>query len=234
MLSKENLIEINYKNLTNKNLIKLDNSLVDFIFQFCTIANLSRETSQSTIYIFQMFVSNVEYMKMDLQLITMGCILICSKIFDVKPISLSTIHRISQHVYNNSMLLQVEKKILKAFDYDLFIRDKVICDRVGMYLESIRFLIQEEKDFNSIMDLAMKISDLIFEDMSILKEIEINLLCVSIIHTSVIMATRREGKLPITIRLAIIANVTEEEIMKTSKRLIKHCLGKEVYKKYTF
>jgi hypothetical protein len=71
----------------------------------------------------------------------MGCILICSKMFDVKPLSLSTLHRISAHIYNNSMILSVEKKLLKFVNYDLFIRDKLIIDRVGLYLESIRPLI---------------------------------------------------------------------------------------------
>jgi hypothetical protein len=67
--------------------------------------------------------------------------------FDVKPLSLSTLHRISAYIYNNMMILNVEKKLLKFINYDLFIRDKLIIDRVGLYLESIRPLI-DPSDFD--------------------------------------------------------------------------------------
>jgi hypothetical protein len=77
----------------------------------------------------------------------MGCILICSKMFDVKPISLSTLHRISAYIYNNTMVLNVENRLLKFINYDLFIRDKLVVDRVGLYLESIRPLI-DPNDFD--------------------------------------------------------------------------------------
>ncbi len=34
--------------------------------------------------------------------------------------------------------------------------------------------------------------------------------------------------------VSIISNYKEEDIMKTSKRIIKHCLGKEIYKRFNF
>jgi hypothetical protein len=76
-----------------------------------------------------------------MQLIAMVCILLSSKFFDVKPLPLSTLHNISAHIYNNSMISNTEKMILKFLDFNLFIRDKLIIDRVGLLLESIRFLI---------------------------------------------------------------------------------------------
>lgn len=34
--------------------------------------------------------------------------------------------------------------------------------------------------------------------------------------------------------VSILSNNKEEDIMKAAKKIIKHCLGKEVYKKFTF
>lgn len=64
--------------------------------------------------------------------------------FDVRPLSLSTFHKISAHIYNNAMVLNAEKMILKLVDYNLFVRDILYVDRIGLYLESIRFLIAEQ------------------------------------------------------------------------------------------
>ena len=97
--------------------------------------------------------------KLDIQLVAMVCILISSKMFDVRPLSLSTLHRISAHIYNNSMVLNTEKIILKFLNYNLFIRDKLIVDRVGIYLESVRFLI-DSKDFNKFREYIFIIKTL--------------------------------------------------------------------------
>jgi hypothetical protein len=76
----------------------------------------------------------------------MGCILLASKFFDVNPLPLSNLHEISGHIYNNAMINCTEMMLLKFLDFNLFIRDKLIVDRVGLLLESIRFLI-DSKDF---------------------------------------------------------------------------------------
>ena len=112
--------------------------------------------------------------------------------FDVKSLSLSTLHRISSNIYNNSMVLNSEKIILKVLNYDLFIRDKLIIDRLGLYLESIRFLLPV-KDFTKFHELANKITDLIYEDFSFVKEVDLNLLCSGIIQAALIFATKRDG-----------------------------------------
>ncbi len=80
--------------------------------------------------------------------------------FDVRPLSLSTLHRISAHIYNNNMVLNSEKKLLKFINYDLFIRDKLIVDRVGLYLESIRPLI-DTKDFEKFSEYIIFTLDLV-------------------------------------------------------------------------
>ena len=85
MLTKENLNED--KEMLN-NRTKLDPTLIDFIFQSCSVRNLftqlgksSRETSNSALFIFQKFVKSVsEINKYDLQLLAMASILISSKV----------------------------------------------------------------------------------------------------------------------------------------------------------
>lgn len=204
MLSKENFIPAKHKLKQNQMLLKIDNNLLDFIFHFCSVGNLSREASQSSVYLFEYFVnSTADVSKFDIQLVAMTCIFVCSKMFDVKPLSLSTLHRISAHIYNNSMILNMELTILNTLDYDLFFRDELIVDRVGVYLESIRFLL-EEKDFEKFSELTFKLSDLIYEDMYLVKTSNFNLLCAALIQSALVISTKREGKMPITIRCKLI------------------------------
>lgn len=133
----------------------------------------------------------------------MACILLCSKMHDVKPLSMSTLHRISAYVYNNQMVLNAENQVLRMLNYDLFVRDRLIIDRVGLYLEALRFLIYEN-DFDKFKELCFKVTDLIFEDISLIKENEFNLLCAGIIQASMVISIRRDGKLPITIRCNLL------------------------------
>ncbi len=119
--------------------------------------------------------------------------------FDVKPLSLSTLHRISAYFYNNTMILDSEKIVLKVVNYDLFVRDHLIVDKLGLYLESIRFLVNSS-DFEKFKDLCFKLSDLVFEEYELVKANSLNLLCSGLIQAALVISVRREGKLPITIR----------------------------------
>lgn len=233
MLLKENLMDKKYKCFQSFN-IKLDQTLIDFIFQFCHISNLSQETAQASIIVFEYYANHsVDLSKFDMELVAMTSILLCSKMFDVKPLTLNTLHRISAHVYNNSMVLNCEIYILKIIDFDLFLRDNLLVDKIGLYLESIRLLLKED-DFKKFSSLCFKISNLIYEDFRLIKGIEFNLLCASIIQAGLVIATKREGKLPVTIKVSIVSGCQEENILKCAKKIIKHCLGKNVYKQFNF
>lgn len=119
--------------------------------------------------------------------------------FDVKPLPLSTLHQISAHVYNNQMVLKCERTLLNILDYDLFIRDNLIVDRVGLYLESVRYLL-DPQDFSIFTDICFKLTDLIHEDMKIIKDNDFVLLCAAVIQASLVIATKRDGKMPITLK----------------------------------
>ncbi len=60
---------------------------------------------------------------------------------DVQPINLSTLHKNSNNIFNNSMLIQTERLILESIEYKLLFRDLLIIDRVGLYLEAVKSLI---------------------------------------------------------------------------------------------
>lgn len=42
------------------------------------------------------------------------------------------------------MIIKAEKMILEYVNYDLFIRDNLLCDRVSLYLENIKSMIPFE------------------------------------------------------------------------------------------
>jgi hypothetical protein len=43
------------------------------------------------------------------------------------------------------MIQNTEKILLNFFDFNLFVRDKLIIDRVGLLLESIRILVDPDE-----------------------------------------------------------------------------------------
>lgn len=233
MLNPENRIETKYDSF-NKSTIKLDVPLIDFIFNFCEVAKLSSETAHSTLILFDYYMGHEKNLKkFDFQLVVMTCIFLCSKMWDIRPISLSILHKISDHIYNNSMVLNCEKYLLNLFNFDIFIRDNLLIDRVGLYLENIRNFM-EENDFVKFTLLCENLVNLIFEDYKIIKKYNLDLLSASLIQAGFVIGTKREGKLPITIKLSIISGVDENEMMKLSKKIIKFVLGKEIYKQFNF
>ena len=233
MLNPENRIQTKYDSF-NKSSVTLDLPIIDFIFNFCEVAKLSSETSESSLILFDYYMSHEKNLtKFDFQLVAMTCIFLSSKICDIRPLSLSILHKISDHIYNNSMVLNCEKYLLNLFDFDIFIRDNLLIDRVGLYLENIRNFM-DENDFIKFTFLCENLVNLIFEDYKIIKMYDLDLLSSSLIQAGFVIGTKREGKLPITIKLSIISGVNEDEMIKLSKKIIKFVLGKDIYKQFNF
>lgn len=63
---------------------------------------------------------------------------------DVTPINLSLLHKNTNNIFNNSTIIKIERFILESLEYKLLFRDKLIADRVGLYLEAVRNLILPE------------------------------------------------------------------------------------------
>lgn len=119
--------------------------------------------------------------------------------YDVKPITLSTLHKFSGHSYNNFQILQMEKILLSVIQYDIFVRDNLLVDRIGLYLETVKFLIDEE-DYVKFCDLCFSMANLTFENISLLQENGLHLTACSVIQGALLISTKKDGKLPITLK----------------------------------
>ena len=229
----KNLIMSKYKDVIKDSVI-LDSDLLDFIFYLTDNQNLSLETAEASVIVLHYYLKNSQSPnKYNLQLLTMVSIFICSKIFDVRRFSLGHFHQISEHKYNNKMVLKCEAEILKTLNYDLFIRDNTINNKVCLYLETIRDFF-ENKDFLILKETTEEFIKLLYEDMKLIKNYDIDFLSVSIIQAAFMMCSMEEGKTPLLLKLALLSGFKEEEICIISKKIIKNVLGNEIYKMFNF
>ena len=233
LMYPKNLIISKYKNAIN-NSVTLDSDLLDFIFYLTDNQNLSLETAESSVIVLHYYLKNTQNPnKYTLQLLTMVSIFICSKIFDVRRFSLGHFHQISEHKYNNKMVLKCEADILKTLNYDLFTRDNTINNKVCLYLETIKDFF-ENKDFLILKETTEEFIKLLYEDMKLIKNYDIDFLSVSIIQAAFMMCSMEEGKTPLLLKLALLSGFKEEEISIISKKIIKNVLGNEIYKMFNF
>ena len=233
LMYQRNLIVSKYKDAI-KNPIILDTDLLDFIFYLVDNQNLSLETAESCVIVLYYYLKHSKNpTKYNMQLLTMVSIYVCSKFCDVRRFSLSHFHQISEHKYNNKMLLKCETDILKTLNYDLFIRDYTICNKVFLYLETIKDFF-ENKDFIILKETSEEFIKLLYEDMKLIKNYDIDFLSVSIIQAVFMMCSMEEGKTPLLLKLALLSGFKEEEICITSKKIIKYVLGNEIYKMFNF
>ena len=233
LMYPKNLIISKYKDSIRNSLI-FDPDLLDFIFYLVDNQNLSLETAESSIIVLNYYLKNSKNPdKYNMQLLTMVSIFICSKIFDVRRFSLAHFHQISEHKYNNKMVLKCESDILKTLNYDFFIRDYTINNKVGLYLETIRDFF-ENNDFLILKDTTEEFIKLLYEDMKLIRNYDIDFLSVSIIQAAFMMCSMEEGKTPLLLKLALLSGYKEEEICIASKKIIKNVLGSEIYKMFNF
>ena len=233
LMYPKNLIMSKYKDVIKDSII-LDSDLLDFIFYLTDNQNLSLETAEASVIVLHYYLKNSQSPnKYNIQLLTMVSIFICSKIFDVRRFSLGHFHQISEHKYNNKMVLKCEAEILKTLNYDLFIRDNTINNKVCLYLETIRDFF-ENKDFLILKETTEEFIKLLYEDMKLIKNYDIDFLSVSIIQAAFMMCSMEEGKTPLLLKLALLSGFKEEEICIISKKIIKNVLGNEIYKMFNF
>ena len=62
MLLRENLLNKKYSSFQSSS-AKLDPTLIDFIFQFCKVANLTSETAQASLLAFDYYINNEKDLK---------------------------------------------------------------------------------------------------------------------------------------------------------------------------
>ena len=233
IMSQKNLIISKYKDIL-KNPIIINSDLLDFIFYLVDNQNLSLETAEASVIILNYYLKNSKNPnKYNIQLLTMVSIFISSKFFDVRRFSLGHFHQISEHKYNNKMVLKCETDILKTLNYDLFIRDNTINNKVCLYLETVRDFF-ENKDFLVLKETTEEFIKLLYEDMKLIRNCDIDFLSVSIIQAAFMMCSMEEGKTPLLLKLSLLSKVKEEDICIFSKKIIKNVLGNEIYKMFNF
>ena len=191
LMLKKNSISSKYKNVL-KNSVNLDPDLIDFIFFLVDNQNLSLETAESSVIVVQYFLKNSKNVnKYTLQLIAMVSVFICSKIFDIKRFTLAHLHQISEYKYNNKMVMKCEFDILKALNYDIFLRDNTLVNKVGLYLETVRDFFEKE-DFDILEETTHQFIQLLYSDMKLIKNYGIDFLCVGIIQAVFCQQKRRK------------------------------------------
>lgn len=231
MMKKKNLITSKYKDVI-KNSIILDNDLLDFIFNLVDIQNLSLETAEASVIVLHYYIKNSKNPnKYNLQLLTMVTIFICSKMLDVNRFSLAHFHQISEHKYNNKIIIRCEADILKTLDYDLFIRDNTIINKACLFLETIKEYFTYN-DFLIIKETTQEFIQLLYEDMKLIKLYNIDLISVAVIQACFMMCSMEEGKTPLILKLSLLSGYKEEDIIILSKKIIKNALGNDVYKMF--
>ncbi len=111
IMSQKNLIISKYKDIL-KNPIIINSDLLDFIFYLVDNQNLSLETAEASVIILNYYLKNSKNPnKYNIQLLTMVSIFISSKFFDVRRFSLVHFHQISEHKYNNKMVIKCKTDI---------------------------------------------------------------------------------------------------------------------------
>jgi hypothetical protein len=231
IMSEKNFMYSQYKDIY-KSAQYLEPDLLDFIFYLADSQNLSLETAESSVILLLYYLKNSRQQnKYNFQLLIMVSVFICSKAIDMRRFSLTHFHQISEHKYNNKMVLKCESDILKVANYDLFIRDNTIVNKVNLYLETVRdFFV--EKDFDILKETTEQFIILLYEDMKLIINYSLDYISVAIIQAAFMMCSMEEGKTPLLLKLALLSGYKEEEICILSKKVIKNALGSETYKMF--
>lgn len=232
MLSDSNKKESKYKEF-QKSSKTIGNKTIDFIFSICKYYGLKLETAEASIISLIKYLDTTTNSKYDYNLIVLTIIFLCSKMFDLKHLPLSILHEISEHSYNNAIVLSCENHLLRNLNYDLYLRNTLLSDKVGLYLECIRNY-YTEKDFSFINKTTQDFIKMLYLDMKLIKSIQFNLLAVSVIQAVILISSLEEGRNPVNLKLAALTGYSVNEIMDTGKKVLKNVLGHEAYKMFNF
>ena len=105
-------------------------------------------------------------------------------------------------MYTNKMIIKTEKQIFKVFNYNLMIRDYLLEDKVGLFLEYIQDLLLYD-DFVSLTKISFNICLLLFEKIEIIRNNQICYLAASIIQSALVIAIKKDGNFPVTMKCNI-------------------------------
>lgn len=87
------------------------------------------------------------------------------------------------------MILNAEMLLLKLVDHNLFLRDHLIIDRVKLYLEYVKTFV-EDSYRDKLRNLCENIVRYLFDRIEFFIENETNKICIAIINSAIILATK--------------------------------------------
>ena len=189
-------------------------------------------TRYNALHLLQMFLKvNRE---IDIQLTGLVCLLLSSKFYDKEPMNMEFLFKVSQGYYSMPQLIEKENEVLTLIEYNVH-RPGYLYDKILLYYHIITPLIPSLKSLQ-YFQLCTNICDLLHECSfgKFLKKYAVGLLAAGVLHSGLVICVKAEGKFPMTVRLSKISGFTEDEIKLLSKKILKHCLGKEIYEKYDF
>ncbi len=168
----------------------------------------------------------------DVQLTALVCLLVSSKFHDKHPLSIATLSKKSLGHYSTPQFLAREQAVLKMLDYNVN-RPEFLYDKIALYLSMTCPLIPPG-NMRQFHELCTDLCDLLHEYPlgKFLKKYSVGLLAAGVIQTALMVATKSEGKLPATARLATIIGRADSQIRQLAKKMLKYALGKDMYAKY--
>lgn len=176
-----------------------------------------------------------QLLEQNFELCLLTVIFICSKIYDVDPIKLNTLHLISSNSYSNDDIKKTEIIILKTIDYKSINRDYMLIDKVGVLCENLKPII-EDNIFEYFVDISYDITDLVISNPGV-RYYDINyqlVIACAVVNTSFIIITKTTGVTPLVIRLSLLCKISTDEIIIKSEKILKVVLGKDIFKKFSF
>lgn len=211
----------------------IGNKTIDFIFSICEYYGLKLETAEASILSLIKYLEKPTNNKYDYNLTVLTIIFLCSKMFDLKHMPLSILHEITEHSYNNALVLSCENHLLRSLNYDLYLRNAMLSDKVGLFLECIKNY-YDEKDFLFISKTTGNFIKMLYIDMKLIKNVQFNLLAVALIQAVILISSLEEGSNPVNLKLAALTGYSVNEITDTGKKILKNVLGHEAYKMFNF
>ena len=168
----------------------------------------------------------------DIQLTALVSLLVTSKFYDHRPITIDFLHKKSLGHYSTPQLTSQEAEILRMVEYNVH-RPEFVYDKIVLYFHLITPLIPsqfEQKYFALCMDLC----DLLHEYPAhkFLKRYGLGLLASGVMQAALVVATKADGKFPVTVRLAAVTGNSDSQIRALGKKIVKYALGKEMCSRY--
>ncbi|MCQ2817388.1 MAG: hypothetical protein MJ252_09005 [archaeon] len=215
-----------YKEIQKSN-VHLDYKVKNYMLNLCEMADLSFEAEEASILCMTyLMIKNPSLISKGVQALAIACVLLCSKQFDRYPIPLNLVHDTSRHSFSTPQILECEKEVVTALDFNFFFTDDLVCDRVGLYMESIRDIFYE-KDYDSFIKKTHKVIITLMDEDKFFRKVDIDLLALGIIHATFLIVLKKEAKFPWTYKLASFVGGNVEVILKLGKKIARHAIGQD-------